>query len=40
MGDEEECETHTVQQLHLTTWPDHSVPNNISYLLGNHRLLV
>jgi len=33
MGDEEECETHTVQQLHLTTWPDHSVPNNISYLL-------
>ena len=35
MGDEAEADVHIVNQLHLTTWPDHSVPGNINSLIGN-----
>ncbi len=34
LGDEPECDNHIVNQLHLTSWPDHGVPNNINNLLG------
>ena len=37
MGDEEDCDTETIEQLHLTTWPDHSVPSNLANLLGRHK---
>ena len=40
MGDEPECDCHTVEQLHLTSWPDHSVPSNLSNLLGKYCYLI
>lgn len=34
LGDEPEADVHVVEQLHLTTWPDHSVPSNINSLIA------
>ena len=34
LGDEPECDSHVVEQLHLTTWPDHGVPSILSNLTG------